>query len=108
MAKTDVTNDLGIEFVPAESVPDAPRSMERDDARWVIVKEILSTQPGAFVRAKVYDKPGSAGAKASAVNSGRNKQFPAAEYEARSEKTYTGEGDAKQETGSILYIAQRA
>lgn len=104
-APKTVANDLGIEFVAPEAVPAPPRKMERDDARWVIVKEILSTVPGTFAKVKHYEAPGSAAAKASAVNGGRNKMFPADLYEARSEKTVDEKG---QENGSILYLAQRA
>lgn len=90
-------NMFGIEFVSDEQVPDAPRQNNRDDALWTGAAELLKANPGQFARVKTYDNATGAPTKASAINGGRNKKFPNAQWEARYTK------DIKADT-SVLFL----
>lgn len=93
-------NAFGIQFVDADSVPDAPRQNKRDDALWSGAAELLKTAPGQFARVKEYDSASGAPSKASQINGNRNKKFPAANWEAR----YTKDHDKDV---SVLFLAYR-
>jgi hypothetical protein len=90
-------NMFGIEFVSENEVPDAPRQNKRDDALWSGAAELLKANPGQFARVKTYDNATGAPTKASAINGGRNKKFPASQWEAR----YTKDHDKDT---SVLFL----
>jgi len=100
-AKSDLTAaDLpfGIKFVEAENVPAPPRKNDRNDELWAIVKDVLNVNRGQFAHVKTFDNTVAAGAKASAINSDKNKIFPAADFEARYSR------DKEKNTSSLFLM----
>jgi hypothetical protein len=77
---------FGIKFVDEESVPPAPRKNDRNPALWKALTDILQRVPNQWAMVREYDKPGSAAAKASNINNGKNEDFPSDVWEARYEK----------------------
>ena len=90
-----------VEFISDEAVPEAPRKNDRDDERWQFVKDLLNGNPGQWLKAKVFDSDVSAGQKASNINGGKNKMFPAETFEARYDRD-------KEKGTSTLFLRRKA
>lgn len=100
MVKADAL-PFDVEFIDDENVPEPPRKNDRDDERWQFVKDLLNGNPGKFLKAKVFDSSVAAGQKASNINGGNNKMFPAEQFEAR----YTRD---KEKNTSTLFLLRKA
>lgn len=74
----------GFEFM--EDEPEPNKTIDRDDAFWNDVKNVLEMAPLRWARVKTYDKINAAPQKAANINGNRNKTFPSDKFEARYSK----------------------
>jgi hypothetical protein len=95
-----VTNDFGIMLVDESAVPEAPREKDNNADLWKVVKVILTKNADQWAEVKKYvGNVNAAGQKASQINSGKSKSFPASNWQARSRK---------DETQSVLFLKYSA
>jgi len=95
-----MTNKFGFALIEDDAVPPPPRERDYNPVLWDSLAEFCQQYPGKWVKARTWNKAGSAGVTASNINNDKNKRFPSDKFEARHESQKNDDGSGT----STLYV----